>query len=146
MTKIKIEIKKKKSDEKIEHSFITIRNENKYFSTRPFPRVRSFLKFRLSRENGASNKQRTGKYFDEYIYHGRTILAKYHFADVSLADLRWINAVISGDIVARNFRANKFLRFPPCPDRNGSAFRSMDNHRARDIFFPPVVRTFRGGW
>ena len=35
MTKIKIEIKKKKSDEKIEHSLITIRNENKYFSTRP---------------------------------------------------------------------------------------------------------------
>lgn len=46
--------------------FIAIRNENKYFSaavcTRP-----EFLKFRLSRENGASNKQRTRKYFDEYI-------------------------------------------------------------------------------
>lgn len=142
MTKIKIEIKEKSGATR-KSGIVSSRYAMKI---NIFPRVRSFLKFRLSRENGASNKQRTGKYFDEYIYHGRTIPAKYHFADVSLADLRWINAVISGDIVARNFRANKFLRFPPCPDRNGSAFRSMDNHRARDIFFPPVVRTFRGGW
>lgn len=83
MTKIKIEIKKKKAMRK--SSIVSSRYAMKI---NIFPRVQSFLKFRLSRVNGASNKQRTGKYFDEYIYHGRTIPAKYHFADVSLADLR----------------------------------------------------------
>lgn len=62
--------------------FIAIRLKINIFP-RPFARVPSF---KIPPFTGASNKQRTGKYFDEYIYHGRTIRAKYHF--VSLADLR----------------------------------------------------------
>lgn len=65
MTKINIELKKKKKEamERGENRarFIAIRLKINIF---PHARVRSF---KIPPFAGASNKQRTGKYFDEYI-------------------------------------------------------------------------------
>lgn len=90
--------------------FIAIRLKINIFP-RPFARVPSF---KIPPFTGASNKQRTGKYFDEYIYHSRERFVRniISYRSQICAELMRRTNVIFVISSRESFDENKFLRFP----------------------------------